>query len=155
MKNNFFPLVTVALFALLSVTSCTKQNNSIDSELSTQNIQTAIVGSWQFVEKGVEVAMHDGHICSDPQNMAQDKVTYVVQWQNVASDEKRQFKPNGDYSTYVKTALTCQGTFKIADSGVLEMNTNCANTIEKIENVPATYLTIKQGSNYFKYLKLD
>ncbi len=154
MKNNFLTLAT-ALFALLIATSCTKQNNSIDDELSTQSIQTAIVGSWQFVEKGVDVAMHDGHICPDPQNMAQNLVTYVVQWEKVASDEKRLFKPNGEYTTYLSSNLSCQGTYKIAESGVLETNTNCENAFGKIDKLPATFLTIKQGVNYFKYQKLD
>ncbi len=155
MKNNLLPLRSLSFLMLISITSCSKTNDAIDSELTAQNVQTAIVGSWQFVEKGVDVAMHDGHICSDPQNMAQDKITYVVQWEKVASEEKRQFKPNGDYNTYVKTTLTCQGNYKVADSGVLEMNTNCENAISKIEKVPATYLIMRQGNNYFKYLKLD
>ena len=157
MKNNFLPLLSLSILMLISISSCSKAdaNDAIDGELTAQNVQAAIVGSWQYVEKGVEVAMHDGHICSDPQTMAQNKVTYVVQLEKIASEEKREFMPNGNYNTYVKASLTCKGNYNIADKGILEMNTNCASTIEKIEQVPATYLTIKQGSHYFKYLKLD
>lgn len=154
MKNNFLPLAS-ALFALLIATNCTKQNNSVDNEFSTQRIQTAIVGSWQFVEKGLDVAMHDGHICPNPQNMAQDKITYVVQWQKAASDEKRNFMQNGNYNSYVESALACQGTYKVSDIGILEMNTNCEQVIGKIEQLPSDFLVIKQGSHYFKYHKLD
>ena len=155
MRKNLSLWVSLTFLTLVSVTNCTKVNSTIDGELSAQKIQTAIVGSWQFVEKGVEVAMHEGHICPDPQNMAQDKVTYVVQWKKIVSDEKRFFKPNGDYTTYLSTTLSCQGTYKIAESGVLETNTNCENTIGKIDNLPTTYLTIRQGINFFKYQKLD
>ncbi len=155
MKNNLIPLVLVSFLALISVTSCSKVNDTPDSELSAQSIQKAIVGSWQFVGQGVEVAMHDGHICNDPLNMAQDKITYVVQWTDIVSQERRDFKPNGVYNTYLKTALSCQGTYKIDDSGVLEMNTNCENAIGKIEKLPSSSLIIRQGNNYFKYHKLD
>ena len=106
MKNNLLLSVSLVVSTILSLTSCSKVNSNTDSEQTSQDIQTAIVGSWQFTEKGIEVAMHDGHICTDPQNMAQDKVTYVVQWEKVASDERRDFKQNGAFNRFLKSVMT-------------------------------------------------
>ena len=155
MKNNLLLSVSLVVSTILSLTSCSKVNSNIDSEQTSQDIQTAIVGSWQFTEKGIEVAMHDGHICLDPQNMAQDKVTYVVQWEKVASDERRDFKQNGAYNSYLKSAMTCSGTYTVSIASILEWETNCEKAFAKVEKVSASNLTIKQGANYFKYQKLD
>jgi hypothetical protein len=154
MKNNLIFLAMVAFSATMTVTSCTKTDNTSDVQITT-DFQKAIVGSWQIAEKGLGVAMHDGHICPDPENMSADKVTYVVQWEKAASDESRVFEQNRDYKSYVKSTLTCQGAYKISDFGLLEVQTNCENYVAKIEGLTKTALTVRQGSHFFKYQKLD
>ena len=156
MKNNFLFFVMVVLTAAMTTTSCTKDNATTPStEQTTLDFPKAIVGTWQIAEKGVEVAMHDGHVCTDPENRAADKITYMVQWEKATSDENQEFKSNGDYNTYQKSTLTCQGSYKISDSGLLEAQTDCDNYIAKIEALTTTILTVRQGSHFFKYQKLD
>lgn len=156
MKNIFRLFVIVALTAIFTV-SCTKDNTapSTNTEQTTLDFQKAIIGSWQFAEKGIEVAMHDGHICTDPQNMPAGKITYIVHWAKVVSDENRAFKPNGEYNSYQKSILTCKGVYKISDNGLLESHTNCDDDVAKIEGITPTSLTVRQGTNYFRYQKLD
>ncbi len=155
MKNNIILSVSLLFTTILCLTSCTKANSHIDSEQTSQDIQTAIIGSWQFTEKGVEIAMHDGHICPDPQNMPQNQITYVVQWEKVASDERRDFKQNGTFNRYLKSVMICSGTYKVSDAGILEWDTNCDKAFAKVEKIFASSMTIRQGGNYFKYQKLD
>ena len=140
-------------FVMLTLTNCSKDATLV-TEQSTQDIKTAIVGSWEFIGKGTEVAMHEGHICSDPENMAADKITYIINWEYTTGDEKQDFKQNGDYHRYRKSAIACQGSYKISEIGILELNTNCQNQSAKIEEVTPIFLTIKEGGSYFKYRKL-
>ncbi len=154
MTNNLLFLAMVAFSTTMTVTSCTKTDNTSDVQI-TSDFQKAIVGSWQIAEKGVEVAMHDGHICTDPANMPANQITYVVQWQKASSDENRVFEQNSSYKSYLKSTLTCQGVYNISDSGLLEVKTNCDNYISKIEALTKETLTVRQGSNLFKYQKLD
>ena len=155
MKNNLNLSVPFFLLTILCLTNCTKVNTTFDNEQAPKDIQTAIIGSWQVAEKGVEIAMHDGHICPDPQNMPQNQVTYVVQWEKIASDEKRDFKKNGEYNSYLKSAMTCSGTYNLTFANILEWDTNCEKSTAKVEKVTASSMIIKQGSNYYKYQKLD
>ncbi len=155
-KFSFLSLVTFLAFTfVLGITGCTKTADTTDATLSTEltmrEFQTLLIGSWQVVEKGVEIAMHNGHICHDPN--AAGKITYEVYWRNFISDEKRNFKQNGEYSQYSESA-TCQGSYKISQTGILEINTNCKNGIEKIETLTPSLLTVKQGSTFFKYRKV-
>jgi hypothetical protein len=156
MKN--ISLTFAFIVFLLGTTSCKKENIIEDatliSEQKQQELQTALIGSWQIIEKGVEVAMHEGHICTDPANMAADKITYIVQWNKTALDEKRNFKPNGGYSQYSESA-TCQGTYKISKNAVLEVTTNCTNAFARIEELTLTFLTLKEGNTYLKYQKVN
>lgn len=146
------------MFALVvvSLSNCTKAEDVILlNKQSTKEMQTAIVGSWLNIEKGVEMTMHDGHICTNSDNNADDKTTIAIKWANTASDEKRHFEQNGDYNSYVKTTLRCQGTYKIAGFGGLHLNTTCQNWSEKIVEVSSTLLIIKEGDSYFKYRKTN
>lgn len=142
---NRYLVATALLISFM--TSCTKEIDTIEDtffkEQSTSEMQSAIIGSWQLVDKSVE--MDDTHICS----------YNGIKWGNSAGDEKRDFKQNSDFSHFVKSTLTCQGSYKISDNGALDMNTNCQNYSEKIVDLTATFLTVKQGNRYFKYRKLN
>ena len=155
MKNNLLPFIAITFFIALSSISCSKQNDALITQQTLQNYQTDIVGSWQLVQKGIELTMHEGHVCTDPQNMASDKITYVVKWENAAMDEKRDFKLSGDYNCYWKKQLSCKGSYKISNYGVLEVNNNCQNYIEKVEILTATNLVVKEGNLYFKFNKAE
>jgi hypothetical protein len=155
MKNNLFPFVAVAFLIALTSTSCSKENSTFIQSQKIQDFQKDIIGSWQLVEKGVEVAMHEGHVCTDPQNMAADKVTYVVKWENAVMDEKRDFQSGGNYDCYWTKQLSCKGSYKISNNGVLEVNNNCQNYLEKVETLTITTLIVKEGNLYFKFKKAD
>ena len=150
MKNNIFLLYA---FAVLSFTNCTKEQNL--TEPITLDFQTGLVGSWQFVEKGVEVAFHEGHVCNSPMNMSQDKIAYSLRWDNVTSDEKRIFKKNGAYSHYLNKQLTCQGSYKIDENGVLDLTTECQSLSGKVVGLKTNSLIIQEGDNFFKFQKVD
>lgn len=107
-----------------------------------------------MAEKGVEVAIN-GHICHDPANISENKLTYMVHWEKVTSDERQDYKPLGAYSFYFKTILMEQGSYTISDLGLLEVGTNRKNYVAKIEELTNISLILKQGDNYFKYQKLD
>lgn len=155
MKNNLLLFVVITFFIALTSISCTKQNDALITQQPLQNYQTDIVGSWQLIQKGVEVAMHEGHVCTDPQNMAADKITYVIKWENSVLDEKRDFQPSGNYDCYWAKQLSCKGSYKISNNGVLEVNNNCQNYLEKVETLTTTNLVVKQGNIYFKFKKSD
>lgn len=155
MKNNLLPFISIALLIALTTTSCSKENSAFMTPQKTQDFQNDIIGSWQIVEKGVEVAMHEGHVCTDPQNMAADKITYVVKWDKDIMDEKRDFQPNGNYYCIWTKQLSCTGTYKISNNGVLEVNNNCQNFLEKVETLTTTNLIVKEGNLYFKFKKVD
>ena len=159
MKNNSFLLVLAYAFLVLNTASCTKENGTVDATLITeqtrQEMQTALVGSWQLVEKGVEMAMHDGHICTDPANMAADKITYMTHWETTQSDEKRTFKSNGTYSNYVNATLNCQGTYTVSNHATLDVSGGCSNTVVRIEALATNLLIVKEGMVSYKYRKLD
>ena len=155
MKNNLQFFGAILFFVALTAISCTKQNDALITQQPLQNFQMDIVGSWQLVQKGVEVAMHEGHVCTDPQNMATDKITYVVKWENPAMAEKRNFEPDGNYYCTWTNQLSCKGTYKISNNGVLEVNNNCQNYLEKVETLTVTNLIVKEGNLYFKFEKED
>ena len=159
MKNNSLLLVLAYALLVLNTTSCTKENAPVDSTLITeqtrQEMQTALVGSWQLAEKGVEMVMHDGHICTDPANMAADKITYMTHWATADSDEKRTFKPNGTYSNYLNATLNCQGTYTVSNHATLDLVGSCPNAFARIEALAANLLIVKEGTVSFKYRKLD
>lgn len=153
MKKSIF---LVCVYALLGTTSCTKDSSTTDSTLLKEHdIQTALVGSWQFVEKGVELAMHEGHICTDPENMPKDQITYILKWENASIDDNRNFKKNGAYSSYGEATTPCQGTYKVSAIGFLEVQNNCENYVCKIEEVTSQFLTIKQVNLYSKYRRVN
>lgn len=155
MKNYLLFCVLVALPVTLSLTNCTKESAQSPTEQTTLDFQTAIIGSWQTIAKGVEIEMHDQRACSQMgDNTTSAKTTTVVQWENTAGDEKRNFKQNGDFSQYSEFA-TCQGAYKISENGILEVNTNCKNGIEKIEELTSTFLTVRNGHTFFKYRKVN
>lgn len=139
-------LVATTLF-ISFMTNCSKQMDTRDDtffkEQTTSEMQMAIVGSWQLVDKSGE--MDDTHICS----------YNGIKWGNSAGDEKRDFKQNSDYSHFVKSTLTCQGSYKFSDNSTLNMNMNCQNYSEKIVDLTATFLTVKVGNRYYKYRKLN
>jgi hypothetical protein len=158
MKNKTLLLIGAFALSMLGTTSCTKENIEVDttliSEETRQEMQTAIVGSWQFVEKGVEIAMHDGHICNDP-SMAADKISYTTQWGKVSTDEKRTFKPNGNVSLYENATLSCDGTYTISNNGALDIKATCQNAFGKIETLTNTLLIVREGTVFYKFQKLD
>ena len=155
MKNSLLSFVAITFFIALTSISCTKQNDALITQQPLQDFRTDIVGSWQLAQKGVEVAMHEGHVCTYPQNMAADKITYVVKWENTTMDEKRDFNSSGDYNCYWAKQLSCKGTYKISNNGVLEVNNNCQNYLEKVETLTTTNLIVKEGNLYFKFKKAD
>lgn len=55
MKNNLLSFGAITFFIALTSISCTKQNDALITQQPLQNFQTDIVGSWQLVQKGVEV----------------------------------------------------------------------------------------------------
>ena len=155
MKNSLLSFVAITFFIALTSISCTKQNDALITQQPLQDFRTDIVGSWQLAQKGVEVAMHEGHVCTYPQNMAADKITYVVKWENTTMDEKRDFNSSGDYNCYWAKQLSCKGTYKISNEGDLDINSNCQNNTVKIAGLTTIFLTVKDGNNYFKYRKIN
>ena len=157
MKNNLTLWVTLAFLTLLGVTNCTKVADTTEANIFTeqtpqeiQNNQTAIIGSWQFVEKSVDVKVHKctGTILGNMPKL-------MIQWDNATTDEKRDFKQNGDYSRYLKNELTCQGAYKIGDDGALVVQSNCPNFSEIIVGLTTTFLTLREDNTYFKFRKVD
>jgi hypothetical protein len=71
-----------------------------------------------------------------------------IKWGNLASDEKREFKQTGEFISHVKTTLSCQGTYKVSNNGVLDLKTNCQSYAAKIEGLSPTYLIVKEGERY-------
>jgi hypothetical protein len=140
------------------ISSCTKVEDFTDAPPSTEqlkpNIQTAIIGSWQIVEKGVEVEMQDQHVCSGMGDNKTSAKTTVVQWNNVTIDETQSFKQNGVYSQVSESAI-CQGSYKTSINGELEVKNNCKSYTEKIVELTAYFLTVKKENRYFKYRRLD
>lgn len=158
MKTNFFFSALAVTLILCGTTSCKKENVTPDatliSEQTRQEMLTNLIGTWQVAEKGVEVAMHDGHICTDP-TMVMDKMTYIVKWDKVANDDTRTFKSNGDFNHYENAILTCQGTYTVSNHAVLEINSACPSSFERIEALTPTLLTIGVGTFHYKFTKLD
>ena len=143
MKNNLLSFVAVAFIVTLNTTSCTKENDSFTKELPTIDLQTAIVGSWQLIQKSAE--MNPTHIC-----------TYNgIKWQNTKDDESQEFKQNGEYSCYLKKQLGCKGSYRISNEGDLDINSNCQNNTVKIAGLTTIFLTVKDGNTYFKYRKIE
>ena len=159
MKKKAILLALSFTVVLFGTTSCKKENVTVDatliSEQTRQGMQKALVGSWQIAEKGVEVAMHDGHICQDPTTMAADKLTYAVQWEKVENTDRRTFKSNGDYSQYLNATFMSQGTFTVSNHAVLEIKSDNQSSYEKIEELTSSLLTISQGTLHYKFRKLD
>lgn len=156
MKNNLTLWVLLAFLTLLGVTNCTKEEDTTEANIFTeqtpqeiQNNQTAIIGSWQFVEKSVDVKVH-----TCPGTVLGNMSKLMIQWENVTNDEKRDFKQNGAYYQYSESA-TCQGSYKISENAVLQVISNCKSLSEKIVGLTSFFLTIKEGDNYFKYRKLN
>ena len=95
MKNNSIYLISMYALLAVSLYNCAKTEDvTLLKKQSTKEMQTAIVGSWLNIQKGVEVTMHDGHICTNSDNNADDKTTIAIKWANTASDEKRHFEQN-------------------------------------------------------------
>jgi hypothetical protein len=158
MKTKFLLFALTVTLILCGTTSCKKEAVLTDatfiSEQTRQEMQTKLVGSWQVIEQGVEVAMYDGHICTDP-TMAMDKMSYAVQWEKATTTDKRVFKTNGVYDLYFHDKLTCQGSYTVTNHAVLEINGACQNSFEKVVELDATHLTISVGTLYYKFTKLD
>jgi hypothetical protein len=162
MKTKFPILSLLAFLAStfvgLNISSCTKVEDFTDApstEISMPDIQTAIIGSWQIVKKGVEVEMYDQHVCSGMgDNTTSAKTTTVVQWNNATNDETQSFKQNGVYSQVSESAI-CQGSYKTSTNGLLEVKSNCKSYTEKIVELTAYFLTVKEENRYFKYRRLD
>jgi hypothetical protein len=153
MKTSvFFSILAYALL-MLSTTSCTKENISADTSLMTEQTpetyQKALAGSWTCIDEGVAIVMHDGQPCSligtNP----------MIQWRNISADEKRTFTANGSYSRYVNNTLACEGTYKIAYVGTIELKTNCQNAVETVQELTANSLIIQDGMNFRKYHKVE
>lgn len=160
MKKIFILPILGFAFILFGFTNCTKVEDTMDAELFTEqrlsDVKTAIIGSWQIIEKGVEVVMHDEHICSGTANSTTSaNTTTLVKWENATSLEKRDFRQNGDYNQSLTSALTCQGTYKIANNEILDVTTNCQISSEKIAQLTSHFLTVKEGNRFFKYRKLN
>jgi hypothetical protein len=158
MKTKFSFLCLLSFsFVGLTISSCSKvENTTLSTELTSPDIQTAIIGSWQIIEKGLEVEMHDQHACSQiGDNTTSAKTTTVVQWNNATIDETQNFEQNGDYNSYLKSILSCQGFYKIDNNGDLVIKNNCQILNEKIIELTSAFLTVKEGTRYFKYRKVN
>jgi hypothetical protein len=153
MKASVFFSILAYVLLLTSATSCTKENISVDTSFITEQnpetYQKALAGSWTFIDEGVAIVMHDGQPCSvigtNP----------MIQWRNVSADEKRAFTANGGYSRYVNNTLACEGTYKIAYVGSIELTTNCQNAVEAVQELTAHSLIIRDGMNFRKYRKVE
>ena len=155
MKNNLLLLVVVAFTATMTLASCSKTDNNgaVFSEQTPQDVlnnQKAIIGSWQFIEKGVEVDMHNGQPCSFTGTK-----TPMVKWENATSNEQRDFMQNAHYSHYLEKQLSCNGSFSILNDASLTIQGNCQQASETIVELTATSLIVKGSNSYFKYRKLD
>ena len=155
MKNNILPLLAVALIVTLGTTSCTKENDSFIKEQTTLDFQTAIIGSWQLVEKGIETESGNMHNCPYDNQSTENKLPTTIKWENAKVDESQDFRQNGEYNCYLKKQLGCKGTYRISNEGELDINSNCQNNSVKIAGLTTIFLTIKDGNNYFKYRKID
>lgn len=141
----------------LSVTSCMKTEDTTDVQLFTEqptqsvlNNQMAIIGSWQFTEKGVEIDVHNGQPCSFTGTK-----TPMVKWEAASINEQRDFLQKGDYNHFLEKKLSCQGSFKISNDANLAIIGNCEVHTETIVELTTTSLIIKTGNNYYKYLKVN
>ena len=150
--TTLFSILAYALL-MLSATSCTKENILTDTSFMTEQTpetyQKALAGSWTCIDEGVAIVMHDGQPCS----LIGTKP--MIQWRNVSADEKRAFTLNGGYSRYVNSTLTCEGTYKIAYVGTVELTTNCQKAVETIQEFTAHSLVIGDGISFRKYRKLE
>lgn len=155
MKNNLLSFVAVAFIVTLNTTSCTKENDSFTNEQTTLDFQTAIIGSWQLVEKGIETASVNGHNCPYDNQSSENKMSTSIKWENAKIDESQDFKQNGEYNCYLKKQLGCKGNYRISNEGDLDINSNCQNNSVKIDGLTTIFLTIKDGNTYFKYRKID
>lgn len=159
MKNNSFFWVLAFALTLFGTTSCTKENTPPDatliSEHTRQILQQNLIGSWQLAEKGVEVAMHDGHICPDPANMAAGTVTYIVNWGKVSAEDTQVFKSDGSYRQGLTPTLTCSGRYTISNHAVLEIISDCKSSSARIEELTPTGLIVKDGALHLKYHRLN
>ena len=155
MKNNILPLIAVAFIVTLGTTSCTKEKNSFTQEQTTLDFQTAIIGSWQLIEKGVETGPDNLHNCPYDNQSTENKLPTIIKWENAKIDESQDFRQNGEYNCYLKKQLGCKGTYKISNEGDLDINSNCQNNSVKIDGLTTVFLTVKDGSNYYKYRKID
>lgn len=157
MKNNLSKMVKSIAFAflmlLLGFTACTKTDDTGDTLLSTQALQTALVGSWQLVEKGTELIYFNDHICTETEH--DNKATTAINWEKTSIDENRTFKQNGDYTRVLNKKLTCQGTYNINKDGFIEINSECQSVSEKIVDIKTAVLTLKEGTHYLKYQKMN
>ena len=140
---------------MLCLTSCMKDNSTIEAilptELSIKNVETNIVGTWRLIEKGIDLKQYENHVCTAPESMMKNQ--YMIVWSKTTNDEKRNFKENGDYNSYLKTTLSCQGTYKITNGDALEMITTCLNFSEKIVGLTSDLFIIKEGEHFYKYGK--
>lgn len=152
-------MYSVCAALILLLVSCKKETVSVDSTLINEQtrleMQTSLVGSWQIVEKGTEMAMYDGHICTDPANMSMDKMTYMVHWEKMSIDEKRLFKSNGTYDFFFNGGSISQGSYKVSNHAVLEVTNANQNSFEKIEALTPTLLIVSMGTVHYKFSKLD
>ena len=154
MKKNLLPFVVVAFLVTLGTTSCTKENDSLIKEQTTLDFQTAIIGSWQLVEKGIETVPDNSDNYPFANQSSENKMPTTIKWENAKVDESQDFKQNGEYSCYLKKQLGCKGSYKISNEGDLDINSNCQNNSLKIAELTTIFLTIKDGNNYFKYRKI-
>jgi hypothetical protein len=159
MKNNLILLILATTFMTIAQTSCKKADESTvvnlfseQSQQDIQNNQAAIIGSWQFTGKSIEVVLHN---CIYRGLTTSNMAKYMIKWAMAMEDEKRDFKQNGEYNLFLNKQLACNGTFKIANNGVLDMNNSCKTTNETIVELTTSSLTIKKGETYFRYQKLD
>ena len=157
MKNKMSKMVKTIAYAsltlLLGFTACTKTDVMMDTLLTPQALQTALVGSWQLVEKGKEVVLSNGHICTETEH--DNKATTAINWKKVTVDDYQAFQQNGTYTRFVDKKLTCQGTYSITENAVIEINAECQSIPEKIVDIKATVLILKEGHNYSKYQKMN
>ena len=155
MKNNTFPFLAVAFMLTLGLTSCQKENSIYVNEQTTLDFQTAILGSWQLAENGIETEFYNLHNCPYDNHSTENKMSTTVKWENAKVDESQSFKQNGEYSCYLKKQLGCKGFYGISNEGDLDINSSCQNNSVKITGLTNIFLTIKDGNHYFKYRKID
>lgn len=154
MKTTTLYSILAYTLLMLSATSCTKENISTDTLLMTEQTpetyQKALAGSWTCIDEGVAIVMHDGQVCSFTGTK-----NPMIQWNNVSADDKRNFTANGGYSRYVNNTLSCEGTYKIAYVGSIELTTNCQKAVETIQELTAHSLIVRDGISFHKYHKVE